>query len=136
MLLAFVAIALAALAAQAAAEPETLTLACEGTVTDPANWPRPKPVLTISMGIIVNLKARTVTGFISDYRPGVSDYRPVATIDRFDDMHITFRDPAGTMQGSIDRVTGAVEASTTIVEAGAWENRRYSLKCTATERKF
>jgi hypothetical protein len=44
-----------------AAEPVTLTLACEGTVTDISQPVDGKPEPT-SMGIIVNFTARTVAG--------------------------------------------------------------------------
>jgi hypothetical protein len=48
-----------------AAEPSTLTLACQGTQTKLTELTDAKPESqSISMGIIVNFTARTVEGFI------------------------------------------------------------------------
>jgi hypothetical protein len=53
----------------------TLTLACQGTVTVNQLWPlredgKPEP---FSMGMTVNLAARTVQGFGSEYPYGITD---------------------------------------------------------------
>jgi hypothetical protein len=64
-------IALAAMVvstAARAAEPATLTLACQGTATANTEDAKPEPV---SMGIIINFTNRTVQGF--GY-PGLSDF--------------------------------------------------------------
>jgi hypothetical protein len=101
-----------------------LALACKGTVADKINLDaKPEP---ISMSIIVNLTARTITGFRGAQFP--------ITITSIDDVHILFRglnsNPASfaAVYGSIDRLTGAVEATT-----DGLPNRssltRYSLKC-------
>ena len=52
-----------------AAEPETLTLACQGTVTNNIK-PDAKPE-QITMGIVVNFTARTVAGFTY---PGLEEF--------------------------------------------------------------
>jgi len=77
-----------------------LALACKGTVDDKINLDaKPKP---ISIGIIVNLTARTVTGFTGANFP--------VAITRIDDKRILFRglnfNPASfsAVYGSIDRV--------------------------------
>jgi len=49
-----------ALSTAQAAEPQTLTLACQGTTTSGLEDAKPEPV---SMGIIVNFTNRTVQGF-------------------------------------------------------------------------
>jgi hypothetical protein len=101
-----------------------LALACKGTVDDKINLDaRPQP---ISMGIIVNFTARTVTGFTGANFP--------VAITRIDDVRISFRglnfNPASfaAVYGSIDRVTGAVEATTDGLPT-LNSLTRYSLKC-------
>ena len=51
-----------------AAEPETLTLACQGTVTNNTSDAKPEQ---ITMGIVVNFTARTVAGFTY---PGLEEF--------------------------------------------------------------
>jgi len=101
-----------------------LALACEGTADDKINLDaKSKP---ISMGIIVNLTARTVTGFTGANFP--------VAITRIDDKRILFRglnfNPASfsAVYGSIDRVTWAVEATTDGLPT-LNSLTRYSLKC-------
>jgi len=117
-----------------AAEPATLTLACKGTVTiTTAKDAKPEPV---SMGIIVNFTARTVTGFEDDY--------PV-TITAVDDLHISFSGSRGNrwrIEGSMDRVTGDMEAGWTTWDLTrdlkykvAWSQLLW-LKCRPTQRMF
>jgi hypothetical protein len=78
------------------------------------------------MSIIVNLTARTVTGFRGAQFP--------ITITSIDDVHILFRglnsNPASfvAVYGSIDRLTGAVEATTDGLPT-LNSLTRYSLKC-------
>jgi hypothetical protein len=113
-----------------AAEPATLTLACQGTMKsawgEPRQWQDAKPV---SMGLIVNFTARTVTGFTSP-----SDDFPV-TITTFDDVHILFggSNKSGDWKivGSIDRVTGDVTAT-----YNEMIDMVYELKCRPTQRMF
>jgi hypothetical protein len=101
-----------------------LALACEGTVDDKINLDaKSKP---ISMGIIVNFAARTVTGFTGANFP--------VAITRIDDGRILFRGlnlnsaSFAAVYGSIDRVTGAVEATTDGLPT-LNSLTRYSLKC-------
>src|SRR6516162_5971141 len=102
----------------------TLALACEGTVADKIKLDaEPEP---ISMGIIVNFTAWTVTGFRGANFP--------VAITGIDEVRISFRGLNSTpaffaaVYGSIERVTGAVEATTdglpTLISLS-----RYSLKC-------
>jgi hypothetical protein len=116
----------------------TLTLACQGTatfITVNDAMPKPEP---LSMGIIVNFAARTVTGFVEGDFP--------VTITAFDDLHISFSGSRGngnysTIEGSMDRVTGDVEAGWT-----TWEltrdlkynlrQQQLSLKCRPAHRVF
>ena len=102
----------------------TLALACEGTVADKIKRDaKPEP---ISMGIIVNFSSRTVTGFRGANFP--------VAITTIDGVHISFRglnsSPGlfAAVYGSIDRVTGAVEA---ITDGFPTLNSlsHYSLKC-------
>jgi hypothetical protein len=119
----------------AQAADETLTLACKGTATTIVKDAKPEPV---SMGIIVSFAARTVTGFEGDY--------PVS-ITAFDDLHISFSGSRGdgdywTIEGSLDRVTGDMEAGWT-----KWRLTRdlkhevafsqvLALKCRPAQRMF
>ena len=102
----------------------TLALACEGTVDDKIKRDaKPEP---ISMGIIVNFTSRTVTGFRGANFP--------VAITTIDDVHISFRglnsSPTlfAAVYGSIDRVTGAVEATMDGLPT-LRSLTRYSLKC-------
>ena len=109
-----------------AAEPTgTLTLACQGTaIADAASFPdaRPEP---ISMGIIVDFAARTVEGF-SLIRAKIIEVTETSVSFRgSDDTH-------GSVIGGIDRVTGAVEAFTSLAKV----TTSYSLKCKPTQRMF
>jgi hypothetical protein len=107
----------------------TLALVCEGTVADKINLDaKPEP---ISMGIMVNLTARTVTGF--------RDANFSIAITSIDDLRILFRglnsDPASfaAVYGSIDRLTGAVEATTDGLPTLS-SLTRYSLRCDESDR--
>ena len=118
-----------------AAEPETLTLACQGTVTDNAK-PDAKPE-PISMGIVFNFTARTVNGF---------PHEGEAEITWVDDAIIVFvvkyhGDKAQwTFDGNINRVTGDLEAHSVAMlrDDISFRSRikSYSLKCKPTQRMF
>jgi hypothetical protein len=102
----------------------TLALACEGTVVDKIKLDaNPEP---ISMGIIVNFTARTVTGFRGANFP--------VAITNVDEVRLSFRglnsSPGffAAVYGSMDRVTGAVEATTDGLPT-LNSLSRYSLKC-------
>ena len=102
----------------------TLALACEGTVADKIK-PDAKPE-PISMGIVVNFTAWTVIGFRGANFP--------VAITNVDEVRISFRglnsSPGffAAVYGSIDRVTGAVEATTDGLPT-LNSLSRYSLKC-------
>jgi hypothetical protein len=124
------------LASQAAQAQQTaLTLACKGTMTSALDE-KPQPV---SMGIVVNFTTRTVAGFGS---PGMLDY-PVK-ITGVDDVTVVFGgsarfgDVENSILGSIDRVTGDVEATTTIanVKSNNASHTGYTLKCRPAQRMF
>jgi len=101
--------------ATAQAQPATLILACKGTTTAPL-MPDEKPQ-PISMGIIVNFSARTVQGFVSP-----QGFEFPVMITAANDVMVAF---SGQQQlpssvhsifGSIDRVTGDVEATSSIAD--------------------
>jgi hypothetical protein len=113
----------------------TLTLACQGTTTSGLEDAKPEP---ISMGIIVNFTNRTVQGFGA---PGVLDY-PIK-ITAWNDVTVAFLGSheriGSTTRGSIDRVTGDVEATSTATDAKTGNllmSVRYALKCRPAQRMF
>jgi hypothetical protein len=114
-----------------------LTLACQGTTTSGLEDAKPEP---ISMGIIVNFTKRTVQGF---GHPGLIDY-PVQ-ITAWNDVTVAFGgfQAFGNQQlsisGSIDRVTGDVEASDLSTDTKTHKtlsSLHYALKCRPTQRMF
>ena len=138
-------IALAAMVAgptAQAAEPRgTLMFACEGTKieTQPYGGDAEQRE-TISMGIIIDFAAGTVTGFRSEellVRPVITDVSETT---------ISFTgssDPTATvsysMNGNIDRMTGALEAgfiSSPKEGYGLKWTRSYRLKCKPAQRMF
>jgi hypothetical protein len=101
----------------------TLTLACQGTVTQ--NDAKSEP---ISMGVIVNFTARTVQGFVY----------PVE-ITLMDDVSVTFSrsNRYRSIEGTIDRVTGDLQATDVL----SGNNKiilttYYLLKCRPAQRMF
>jgi hypothetical protein len=116
-----------------AAEPETLMLACQGTVTDNIK-PDAKPE-QISLGIVVNFTARTVAGFTY---PGLEEF-PVV-IRGANEVHITFagsnESGSSIIAGDINRVTGELWASSTMGDANTSKivtSTTYSLQCRSTQ---
>ena len=119
-------------AAQSAEPTGTLTLACEGTAINLV--PDAKPI-SVSMGIIVDFADRTVKGFTTTPTDEVK-------VDSVNEMTIAFSGSGlgkWTINGKIDRVTGALEATTRIsdpvthrIAGGA----NYSLKCKPAQRMF
>ena len=100
--------------ATAQAQETTLTLACKGMTSAPM-IPDEKPQ-PISMGIVVNFSARTVQGFV------VPEFEFPVKITAANDVRIAF---SGEQQlpssvhnifGSMDRVTGDVEATSSITD--------------------
>ena len=132
-------LALASLSIAQAAEPTgTLTLACKGErVThpggsDPGSDDLKEP---ISMGIIVNFEARTLNGFGEDwsYPNPIRIHNVTETLIPFG--YTQTREEGGkSIQGSIDRVTGDVNA---VISFPLYVPRLiYSLKCKPTQRMF
>ena len=121
----------------AQAADETLTLACQGTTVSGVEDAKPEPV---SMGIIVNFTNRTVQGFGS---PGLIDY-PVK-ITAWNDVTVAFSgshvfaNQQLSIMGSIDRVTGDVEATDLSTDTKTHQtvfSLQYTLKCRPTQRMF
>ena len=113
----------------AQAADETLTLACKGTVQRNAMTSEP-----VSMGIIANFTARTITGFTMEKLP--------LTMLNSNDTTIQFSGSDSTssliIDGTIDRVTGDLEA-TAIMQPSITETttiERYALKCRPAQRMF
>src|SRR5262249_58603816 len=121
-----------ALSTAQAAEPETLTLACQGT----AAFSSTDKVLPISTGIIINLTKRTLEGLEGLWSIPVE-------ITSVNEVTITFygsnRDESGeqSISGSIDRVTGLLEAAFSRLNAVSIRTSMlYSLKCRPAQRMF
>jgi hypothetical protein len=122
----------------AQAEPVTLTLACKGITTQTMlSDAKPEP---ISMGIIVNFTARTVQGFGF---PGMLDYR--VSITAANDVAVAFgghqevMSSVSSIEGSIDRVTGDVEATSTLSDPKTNKmitQTAYAIQCRPTQRMF
>jgi hypothetical protein len=135
-------IALTAMVASptAQAADTTLTLACQGTTTiSTTTGDKSEP---ISMGIIVDFTNRTVQGF------GFPDYShdfPVK-ITGMNEVTVAFHgsneagkgpiSPDMSITGSIDRVTGDVEARSATSSDTSLTILRYALKCRPTQRMF
>jgi hypothetical protein len=131
-----------ALSTAQAAEPQTLTLACQGTTTSGLEDAKPEPV---SMGIIVNFTNRTVQGFDHVGLFGeLIDY-PVK-ITAWNDVTVVFKGSADfaksstdSITGTIDRVTGDVWANSIMTDAKTGKiitSTSYALKCRPTQRMF
>jgi hypothetical protein len=114
----------------------TLTLACEGTVTEyrtSEGDEKPEPV---SMGIILDFGARMVRGF--DFP--VPIWKVDETSVAFDgyEPHPVDAKKKDAIGGKLDRVTGAMQVTYTrwyALVSRTW-NTTYSLKCKPTQRMF
>jgi hypothetical protein len=95
-------------------EPGTLSLACKGTETFGSDKNSDRPV---SMGIIVNFTTRTVQFAFRH-----------AEITDLDDARVAFRDLESGITGTIDRVTGNTQATSS--------GDAYSLQCKPVQRMF
>ena len=111
----------------------TLTLACQGTTSDRIDTmkdakPAKPEKYPISLGIIVNFTNRTVQGLLIPPSEEVK-------INDITDLVIAFDSSPnqGSIRGTIDRVTGALEA--TVYWNGS-PSTDYSLKCRPTQRMF
>jgi hypothetical protein len=125
------------LSTMAQAQPGTLTLACKGTTTTSLPDTKPEP---LTMGIIVNFATRTVQGF---GHPGLLDY-PVK-ITGANDVTVAFSGShddgtsISSISGTIDRVTGTVEATSALISRKTHEiqmSTTYDLQCRPTQRMF
>jgi hypothetical protein len=112
-----------------AAEPTgTLTLACRG---EKIWWgaPNTDPVKEqVSMGIIVNFAAWTVNGLGGDWRGAI----PIHTITETAITFFAERQDVpveASIIGTIDRITGDVDAGITASGSSGKVSMLYSLKC-------
>ena len=113
-------LALASLSISTALAAErAVLLVCEGKVTQPPA-PKPEPV---SVGIIINFTARTVTWTDATDFP--------LTITKLNEMTVDFRGSNGnrTLTGSINRETGDTDAISTLMGDPKTRRIHYSLKC-------
>ena len=118
-----------------AAEPATLTLACQGTVTPKSlsSEYNPDPV---SMGLIVNFTNRTVQG-TSRWGPYLfDDQLQITELNERTIVSSGFSKFLGMeiFHGSMDRVTGDVGMLATSKTGGPAYD--YSLKCRPAQRMF
>jgi hypothetical protein len=125
-----------------AVETGTLTLACKGTTVSGIPDAKPEP---FSMSLIVNSTAGTVQGFGV---PGLRD--PPVRITGINEVTVAFGGSTAasapvpglsnwSLNGTIDRVTGEVEASEMATDAKTGNRiylTSYSLKCRPTQRMF
>jgi hypothetical protein len=111
-----------------AAEPTTLTLACQGTMTTAMERAKRE---RISMGIVVDFTARTVQGF---------GYPDSIRITRESEFTVDFADSKDDMSiiGIIDRVTRHVNATSFLMDPKIGKNKEisYALKCRPTQGMF
>jgi hypothetical protein len=115
----------------------TLTLACQGTVTV-HEYPRtatvedakPEP---FSMGMTVNLTARTVQGFGQEYPYKITDINAGTIIFRHAEKQVA-------ILGHIDRVTGDLVATITdyldVQKREISRESLYEMKCRPAQRMF
>jgi hypothetical protein len=115
-----------------AVETGMLTLACKGTAVTGHEDAKPDPVST---GLRVNFTAGTVQGFTVT---GSLDV-PIK-ITGIDKATVAFAGSSGpdwSLLGSIDRLTGEVEALYMTKDGtGPLLSVNYALKCRPTQRKF
>jgi len=118
----------------------TLTLACQGTTADTIPKPAKPATYPISMGIIVNFTNRTVQGF---FLPGGSE--DFVKLTEINEVAMTFDGSLAhgssnsSIRGTIDRVTGAVDATITWSDANTGSvigSTDYTLKCRPAQRMF
>jgi hypothetical protein len=127
---------LVALPAAQAAD-TTLTLACKGTTTVTTMEPEP-----VSMGIIVNFTKRTVQGFgtpdLMDYPAKITAWNEVTVVFGGSEYFFNGTQRA-SIKGSIDRVTGDVEATSLATDTKTGKtivSTNYALKCRPAQRMF
>jgi hypothetical protein len=120
--------------AQSAEPSGTLTLACQGTT----QWSGEAKPETTSIGIILDFAAGTLEGFGSDVRFPIRITDVTETTIAFNGNN--WNDPKKmhslSISGTIDRVTGAVEATLAGAMAKKTWSASYVLKCKPTQRMF
>ena len=124
-------------ATTAQARPMTVTLACKGTTTAGYQDAKPEP---ISIGVMVNLTARTVQGF------GFLGFIDIPVrITAANDVTVAFEGSQqvlaseSSIMGSLDRVTGAMEATSTLSDPTTnhiISQTAYALQCKPAQRMF
>ena len=122
-------------AQKAQAQQDVLTLACKGTVSSGDEKPKPD-----SRGLIVNLTTRTMEGLndLSYFHEPPTEITGVnnATIQFFS-QHETEDGILVTLLGSIDRVTGDLEATWTVSGKKLPKSSgKYLLNCSPAQRRF
>ena len=128
-----------ALSTAQAAEPETLTLACEGkSITIFGNQALPPLTKPLSIGIIVNFRTHTVQGLGAVPLYITVDDTTIGLFNKTDSYNNT---QSWETKGSISRVTGALSATETVLSKSAESVRvyfttEYFLKCRPAQRMF
>ena len=122
--------------AQAAEPTGTLTLACKGT-TQWSDDAKPEPTST---GVIIDFTARTLEGFGRDvsFPIRITDVTETTIGFMGNNWNQPNRMVSFSISGTIDRVTGAVEATFAGAMASGkstW-SAHYVLQCKPTQRMF
>jgi len=124
-------------AATAQAQPATLRLACQGTTTDSSEPDAKK--YPVSMGIVVNFTDHTVQGF---YLPELLEIPvKITAANKVVAFGGQRKSPSTltSIHGSVDRVTGDLEATLAVSEPKTSKNYSttiYALKCRPTQSLF
>jgi hypothetical protein len=113
----------------ARAQPATLTLACKGTSSDTPDSKR----YPLSMGISIDLTARTVSGFFASGDFLVKITEVTDTLITFDGVGSDPNNTRDRVSGNIDRVTGDLEATISLLPSG---QIFYHLQCRPAQRMF
>jgi hypothetical protein len=112
-----------------ASELMELTLSCDGKTTNILSTDNDtKPESVTKMGVLVNLREGTVLGFGHTARIKSSD---AASVD--------FEGPDGSVHGTIDRITGSVQATTTLMSRDKSKlimSYSWDLHCIPVKRVF
>jgi hypothetical protein len=123
----------------------SLTLGCSGTVTT-TEVPKdgvagdPEKENVTDMSVVVDFDQRTVSGFWAEM-DGLHERLPITTIDSNGVAFMASKKSAGGLEksitGTVDRITGKVEAWETIL----WTNRsmtnnNWDLRCKPTKPLF
>jgi hypothetical protein len=114
----------------AQAADDVLRLACRGTATSAKKADaKPEPIF---MSIVVNFAKRTVHGFGASVSVNVIDVNEVT-------VSFGGSSPSGSVNGSIDRVTGEATATSVLSDAKTGDillMNNLALKCRPGQRMF